>query len=175
MNQWNFTDWNREKLVTENPWKYTHSFSDNAITDWISENDWTSQLYGLLIELVKWISLKLLIKKWIGTNPNFMMNQYKRISVRIDSDSFRLKIRFRSIQVQIDSDSFGLKIYFRLILIEVLSKNESVKFRWFSIKFHWLKLWEVSHWESVKMLLLIGSVKTSEQISFMDYWLNQCN
>ena len=67
LNQWNFTDfqsnftdWNREKLVTENQWKCPDSFSERTITYWISENDWTNQLNGLLIESVKihWFSFK---------------------------------------------------------------------------------------------------------------------
>ena len=55
--------------------------------------------------------------EWIRINPHSDFFQSERISVRINSDSFRLNIRFRSIRIRIDSDSFGLKIYFRFFRI----------------------------------------------------------
>ena len=64
--------------------------------------------------------------------------------------------------VEIRVKNFGFEIF------DLLSKTESVKF-------HWLKSWEVSHWESVKMLSLMGSMKATERISCTDYWLSQWN
>ena len=58
----------------------------------------------------------------------------------------------------------------------LLSKSESVKF-------HWLKSWDVSHWESVKMYRFIQwkfyhwlhQWKRLNESVCTDYWLNQWN
>ena len=55
LKSWEVSHWELMKM-------YTDSFSESVITDWISEYDWTNQLYGLLIESVKLITLKIKIK-----------------------------------------------------------------------------------------------------------------